>query len=189
MLSIKQILTVTFTLFAIIDILGSIPILISLKEKMGTIHAGKATIASGFIMVLFFMVGEQLLAIMSVDISSFAVAGSIVIFLLGLEMLLGMEFFKNEGDTGGSGSYVPIAFPLIAGSGSLTTIISLKANFGYYNILIGILINLLIVYIVIKCLNRIERLLGKAGLMVIRKFFGIILLAIAIRIFKTNVGL
>ncbi len=188
MLSFTQILTVTFTLFAIIDILGSIPILISLKEKMGGIQAGKAAIASGFIMILFFLVGEQLLSIMSVDISSFAIAGSIVIFLLGLEMLMGMELFKSNSEAGSSGNYVPIAFPLIAGSGSLTTIISLKANFGYYNILIGILINVLIVYLVIKSLNRIERLLGKSGLMVIRQFFGIILLAIAIRIFKANVG-
>ncbi len=189
MLSIKQILTVTFTLFAIIDILGSIPILISLKEKMGGISAIKASLASGFIMILFFLVGEKLLHIMSVDISSFAVAGSVVIFLLGLEMLLGMEFFKSNSEAGTSGSYVPIAFPLIAGSGSLTTIISLKADFGYFNILIGILINILIVYIVIRSLDRIERLLGKSGLMVIRQFFGIILLAIAIRIFKSNVGL
>ncbi len=189
MLSFKQILTVTFTLFAIIDILGSIPILITLKGKMGKISAAKASLASGFIMILFFLVGEKLLSIMSVDISSFAVAGSIVIFLLGLEMLLGMELFKSNSDAGESGSYVPIAFPLIAGSGSLTTIISLKADFGYFNILIGILINILIVYIVIRSLNRIERLLGKSGLMVIRQFFGIILLAIAIRIFKSNLGL
>lgn len=189
MLSFKQILTITFTLFAVIDILGSIPILISLKEKMGGIHAGRATLASGFLMILFFLIGEQLLAIMGVDLSSFAVAGSIVIFLLGLEMLLGMEFFKSEKGSETSGSYVPIAFPLIAGSGTLTTIMSLKANFGYYNILIGIVINLIFIYVVIRMLDKLERLLGKGGLMVIRKFFGIILLAIAIRIFKSNVGL
>lgn len=188
MLSFTQIVTVTFTLFAIIDILGSVPILISLKEKMGKISAAKASIASGFIMILFLVVGENLLAVMSVDISSFAIAGSIVIFLLGLEMLMGLELFKSNSEAGKSGSYVPIAFPLIAGSGSLTTIISLKADFGYYNILIGILINMIIVYIVIRSLNRIERLLGKSGLMVVRQFFGIILLAMAIRMFKSNVG-
>lgn len=126
---------------------------------------------------------------MGVDISSFAVAGSIVIFLLGLEMLLGLELFKSEKGESKSGSCVPIAFPLIAGSGTLTTIMSLKANFGYYNILIGIVINLVFIFIVIRLLNRLERLLGKAGLMVIRKFFGIILLAIAIRIFKSNIGI
>jgi len=189
MLSIKQILTVTFSLFAVIDILGSIPVLISLKERMGGIHAGKATLASGFLMVLFFLVGEQLLGVMGVDIRSFAVAGSIVIFIIGMEMVLGVEFFKSEkGDTK-TGSYVPIAFPLIAGSGTLTTIMSLKADFGYYDILIGILINLVFIYLVLISLSRLERLLGEAGLMVIRKFFGVILLAIAIRIFKSNIGI
>jgi multiple antibiotic resistance protein len=188
MLSLKQLFTVTFTLFAVIDILGSIPVLISLKERMGGIHAGKATIASGFLMVVFFLVGEPLLTLLGVDIRSFALAGSIVIFVLGLEMILGMEFFKSEKGSTKSGSYVPVAFPLIAGSGTLTTIMSLKADFGYYNILLGILINLVVIYIVLRSLNRLERFLGEAGLMVIRKFFGVILLAIAIRIFKSNLG-
>lgn len=188
MLGIEQILTITFTLFAVIDILGSVPVLIALKEKMGGIQPEKATIASGFLMVLFFLVGEPLLKLLGVDIHSFAVAGSIVIFILGLEMVLGIEFFKSEKESK-AGSIVPIAFPLIAGSGTLTTIMSLKADFGYYNILIGILINLVIVYGVLRSLNRIERMLGEAGLMVIRKFFGVILLAIAVKIFKSNLGL
>ncbi|MHB1921130.1 MAG: MarC family protein [Chitinophagaceae bacterium] len=188
MLSIKQILTVTFTLFAVIDILGSIPILISLKEKLGGIRASKATLACGLLMVGFLLVGEQFLALMGVDLHSFAVAGSIVIFVIGMEMVLGIEFFKSGKEEGQVGSVVPIAFPLIAGSGTLTTIMSLKADFGFYNILLGILINLVIIYLVIRSLNSIERLLGKAGLMVVRKFFGVILLAIAVKIFKSNIG-
>ncbi len=187
MFSIDQIITVGFTLFAVIDILGSIPILLSLKEKIGEINAVKATLASGVLMVVFLLVGESFLKLMSVDLQSFAVAGSIVIFIIGLEMILGIEFFKSDNDAK-TGSLVPIAFPLIAGSGTLTTIMSLKADFGDYNILAGILVNLLIIYIVLRSLSWIERILGKAGLMVVRKFFGVILLAIAVRIFKSNIG-
>jgi len=188
MFSIDQILAITFTLFAVIDIVGSIPVLVSLKEKLGHIDAGKATLASGFLMILFLLVGEPFLKLLSVDVHSFAVAGSIVIFVIGLEMILGLEFFKTDPDAK-AGSVVPIAFPLIAGSGTLTTIMSLKANFGQYNILAGICLNLVIVYIVLRCLNYIERMLGKAGLMVLRKFFGVILLAIAVKIFKSNINL
>ncbi|GAA4310781.1 MarC family protein [Compostibacter hankyongensis] len=188
MFSLKQIFTVTFTLLAVIDIIGSIPVLLSLKEKMGGIHPERATLASGFLMVLFFFGGEQLLSVLGVEIHSFAVAGSIVIFIIGLEMILGLEIFKNDPAAGKSGSYVPVAFPIIAGSGTLTTIISLKADFGYYNILAGILVNLVLIYVVLRSLNWLERRLGKSGLMVIRKFFGVILLAIAIRIFKSNLG-
>lgn len=189
MLSLKQIVTITFTLFAVIDILGSIPVLISLKAKMGGIQASKATIASGFLMVSFLLVGEPFLNLMGVDVHSFAVAGSIVIFVIGLEMILGIELFKSDKDEAKSGSVVPIAFPLIAGSGTLTTIMSLKADFGFYNILVGILVNLVCIFVVIRSLDFIERIIGKAGLMVVRKFFGVILLAIAIRIFKSNLGM
>ncbi|MDR6570397.1 MULTISPECIES: MarC family protein [Chitinophaga] len=188
MFSIDQILAITFTLFAVIDIVGSIPVLVSLKEKLGHIDAGKATLASGFLMILFLLVGEPFLKLLSVDVHSFAVAGSIVIFVIGLEMILGLEFFKTDPDAK-AGSVVPIAFPLIAGSGTLTTIMSLKANFGQYNILAGICLNLVIIYLVLRSLNYIERLLGKAGLMVLRKFFGVILLAIAVKIFKSNINL
>ncbi len=188
MFDFGQILTITFTLFAVIDILGSIPILVSLKEKLGHIDAGKATIASGVLMILFLLVGKPFLQLMSVDVHSFAVAGSIVIFVIGLEMILGIELFKSEKDAK-AGSIVPIAFPLVAGSGTLTTIMSLKANFDEANILAGIVLNLTLVYIVLRSLSYIERLLGKAGLMVIRKFFGVILLAIAVKIFKSNINL
>jgi len=185
-ISLAQILTVTFTLFAVIDILGSIPILISLKNKMGHINALLATLVSGGLMLLFFFVGEGALKIMGLDIASFAIAGSILIFILGIEMTLGIEIFRSEkGEK--SGSIVPIAFPLIAGSGTLTTIMSLKAAYHSYNILIGILINLVIVFICIKLLNVIEKALGASGIAVVRKFFGVILIAIAIKIFKSNI--
>lgn len=188
MISISQIFTITFTLFAVIDILGSIPVLISLKAKIGGIRASKATLASGFLMIAFLLVGEPFLGLMGVDIHSFAVAGSIVIFVIGLEMILGIELFKSDKDDVASGNIVPIAFPLIAGSGTLTTIMSLKANFAFYNILIGILINLVCIFMVIRSLDYIEKIIGKAGLMVIRKFFGVILLAIAVKLFKTNLS-
>ncbi|MBY0347014.1 MAG: MarC family protein [Hydrotalea flava] len=182
-----QLITVTFTLFAVIDIVGSIPLLISLKDKMGDIRSSKATLVSGGLMILFLLVGQQFLSILGLDIRSFAVGGSIVIFLLGLEMVLGHEIFKGDADAA-SGTVVPIAFPIIAGSGTLTTIMSLKANFQQGYILAGILINLVIVYIVLKSLKWIEHALGKAGLLAVRKFFGVILLAIAVKIFSSNIG-
>jgi multiple antibiotic resistance protein len=182
----KEIITVTFTLFAVIDMLGSIPILISLKEKMGgVIRSSQATIASGAFMILFLFVGQPLLKLLGLDIPSFAVAGSIVIFFIGMEMILGLDFFKQDNNPK-SGSVVPIAFPLIAGSGTLTTIMSLKANYYDTNILIAILINCIVIFVVLKSLKWIEKALGPNGLIVIRKFFGVILLAIAVKIFSTN---
>ncbi len=182
-----DLLTITFTLFAIIDVIGSIPLLISLKEKLGGIDARKATLLSGALMVLFLFIGEKFLGVLGLDIKSFAVAGSIVIFILGLEMVLGVEFFKSDADSK-SGTLVPIAFPLIAGSGTLTTIISLGANYERSLILVAILINLIIVYAVLRSLNYIAQLLGPAGLLAVRKFFGVVLLAIAVKIFISNVG-
>ena len=184
-IDIKDLLTVTFTLFAIIDVIGSVPILISVKEKAGGINELKATLISGGLMVLFLFLGEPFLNLLSLDVKSFAVGGSIVIFILGLEMVLGLEFFKSEKDIRAS-TVVPIAFPLIAGSGTLTTIMSLKANFTETVIMLAILANLIIVYIVLKSLNVIAKLLGPAGLIAVRKFFGVILLAIAVKIFATN---
>ena len=181
----KELLTVTFTLFAVIDIVGSIPILISLKEKLGGIREVKATLISGALMILFMFVGESFLQTLGLDKKSFAVGGSIVIFILGLEMVLGLEFFKSEKDAKAS-TMVPIAFPLIAGSGTLTTIMSLKANYNELTLLIAIVVNLIIVFAVLKSLNLIARLLGPAGLIAVRKFFGVILLAIAVKIFATN---
>jgi multiple antibiotic resistance protein len=181
----SELLTVTFTLFAVIDVIGSVPILISLKEKMGEFSELKATLISGALMILFLYLGKEFLRLLGVDIRSFAVGGSIVIFILGLEMVLGLEFFKSEKDVK-SATIVPIAFPLIAGSGTLTTIMSLKANYGETTLLVAILLNLIIVYLVLRSLKLIERLLGPAGLIAVRKFFGVILLAIAVKIFATN---
>lgn len=188
--NLQEFLTLTFTLFAVIDIVGSVPMLISIKQKTGGINAWKVTLISGALMVLFFFIGKPFLNVLGVDIRSFAVAGSIVIFILGLEMVLGIEFFKPEKGVP-SGTVVPIAFPLIAGSGTLTTIMSLKATFersdkNEYMILLAILINLIVIYLVIRSLRLIEKVLGKAGLMAVRKFFGVILLAIAVKVFATN---
>lgn len=185
--NLEAFFTVSFTLFAVIDAIGSIPLLISLKTKMGGIRALKATVISGAFMILFLYLGEPLLRLLGVNISSFAVAGSIVIFLLGLEMVLGHEIFKSEKNAK-AGTVVPIAFPVIAGSGTLTTIMSLKPNFGEINILCGIFANLALVYIVLKSLNIIERALGEVGLIAVRKFFGVILLAIAVKIFGSNIA-
>ncbi len=184
-ISLKELLTVSFTLFAIIDIIGSIPILISLKGKLGAIREGRATLISGALMILFLFIGEPFLNLLGLDVRSFAVGGSIVIFILGLEMVLGLELFKSEKDIRSS-TVVPIAFPLIAGSGTLTTIISLKANYQQTTVLLAILLNLIVVYIVLKSLRFIEHILGPAGLIAIRKFFGVVLLAIAVKIFATN---
>jgi len=182
-----DLLTVTFTLFAVIDIVGSVPALITLKDRMGGIRETKATLISGALMILFVFVGEKLLSIFGVDVSSFAVGGSIVIFILGLEMVLGVEFFKTEADPR-SGTLVPIAFPMIAGSGTLTTIISLRANYDKIPLLLAILINLVFIYLVLHSLKYIAKLLGPAGLTAVRKFFGVVLLAIAVKIFSSNVS-
>ena len=181
----KELLTVTFTLFAVIDVIGAVPVLISLKNKLGGINEFRVTVVSGALMVLFLFMGKPFLNLLGLDIRSFAVGGSIVIFILGLEMVLGAEFFKSEKDFRAA-TVVPIAFPLIAGSGTLTTVISLKANYEEIIILIAILFNLIFIYIVLKSLKFLERILGPAGLIAVRKFFGVILIAIAVKIFATN---
>jgi multiple antibiotic resistance protein len=184
---IDELLTIVFTLFAVIDIVGSIPLLIAMKEKSGAIQSFKVTLISGALMILFLFLGKPFLQLLGLDVRSFAVGGSIVIFLLGLEMVLGHEIFKGDKNAQ-SGAVVPIAFPIIAGSGTLTTIMSLKANYDEIYIALGIIINLVIIYVVLKSLNFIERMLGPGGLLAVRKFFGVILLAIAVKIFSSNVG-
>lgn len=184
--NLQHFLTVSFTLFAVIDAIGSIPLFISLNAKFGGIRELRATLISGALMVGFLYVGEPFLKLLGVTIPSFAVGGSIVIFLLGLEMVLGHEIFKSEKNAR-AGTFVPVAFPIIAGAGTLTTVMSLKANFEEINILLGILANLILVYIVLKSLRFIERALGEAGLIAVRKFFGVILLAIAVKIFGSNI--
>jgi multiple antibiotic resistance protein len=184
---IDELLTITFTLFAVIDVVGSIPLLISLKEKMGGIRSLQVTLVSGGLMILFLFAGKPFLKILGLDVRSFAVGGSVVIFLLGLEMVLGHEIFKGDANAK-SGTVVPIAFPIIAGSGTLTTIMSLKANYDQLYILAGILINLIIVYATLRSLALVKRALGESGLLAVRKFFGVILLAIAVKIFSSNIA-
>lgn len=184
---LSQITTITFTLFAVIDVLGSIPIVLSIKKKSGAISPTQVTLASGALMLLFFFVGEQVLAFMGLDIQSFAIAGSIVIFILGLEMIMGIELFKGDPNSK-SGTLVPIAFPIIAGSGTLTTIMSLKGTYHQTNLLIGIFINLIFILLTLRSINFLERILGPSGITVIRKFFGVILIAIAVKIFRSNLG-
>lgn len=183
---LKEIVTVSFALFAVIDILGSIPILITLKNKMGGINAARATAVSGLLILLFFFIGESLLNILGLDIPSFAIAGSIVLFILALEMVLGIEFFKSDVNAK-AGTVVPIAFPIIAGSGTLTTVMSIKSIYHPFNILIAILVNLIFIYVTLKSINYLEKLLGPAGILVIRKFFGVILIAIAVKMFKSSI--
>jgi multiple antibiotic resistance protein len=185
--NIKEIASVTMILFAIIDILGSIPIIIDLRQKVGKIQSEKASLVSLAIMIIFLFIGEELLNIIGVDIASFAIAGSLVIFFIAMEMVLGITFFKNENYE--TASIVPLAFPLIAGAGTLTTLLSLKSEFATQNIIVGIFLNFFVIYLVLKNTYRLEKFLGKTGLGVLRKAFGIILLAIAIKLFKSNTGL
>ncbi|GGD36571.1 UPF0056 inner membrane protein [Flavobacterium orientale] len=184
-LDLREIFTATMVLFAVIDIVGSIPIIIDLRNKVGHIQSGKASIVAAVIMIAFLFVGETILSLIGIDINSFAVAGSFVLFFLALEMILGIRLYRDEEST--SASIVPIAFPLIAGAGTMTTILSIRAEFQTVNIIIAIVLNIILVYGVLKSSSRIERLLTKNGLSVIRKVFGVVLLAIAVKLFAANV--
>lgn len=185
-MDIKELISVTLILFSVIDIIGNIPIIIDLKDRGIKIESGKATIASAALMIAFLFIGELILSFFGVDISSFAIAGSIVIFILGLEMIFGIHLMQNNVEVK-SASIFPIAFPLIAGAGTLTTILTLKAEYQLANIIGGIIVNLIIIYGVLKSSPGIQRLLGKTGAEVLRKIFGIILLAIAIKLFRNNI--
>ncbi len=171
-------------LFAVIDILGSIPIIVSLRKKVGNVQSEKATLVAGIIMIVFLFVGESILTLLGVDVESFAIAGSFVLFFLALEMILGITLYKEESPS--SASIVPIAFPLIAGAGTMTSLVSLRAEFANINIIIAIVANMIVVYFVLKNTERIERILGPGGLSILRKVFGVILLAIAVKLFFTN---
>ncbi|MFM9826832.1 MarC family protein [Flavobacterium sp.] len=184
-LNFKEIITVGMVLFAVIDIVGTIPIVLDLRTKHGHIESEKASIASALIMIIFLFIGEEFLNLIGIDVHSFAVAGSFVLFFLALEMILGIRIYRDEAAS--SASIVPLAFPLIAGAGTMTTLLSLKAEFQTVNIIIAILLNVILVYIVLKSSSRIEKLLGKNGLGVIRKTFGVVLLAIAVKLFAANV--
>jgi multiple antibiotic resistance protein len=186
MLNIKEIFSVTLILFSVIDILGSIPFIIIIRKREGRIQAEKATLISAGLMVAFLFLGVSILQLFGLDIASFAVAGSIVIFIVALEMILGVTLIKDDPDAQGSGSIVPLAFPLIAGAGTLTTILSLRAVYSEINILMGILLNLIFVYLVLRSSVWLERVIGKSGFAVLRRVFGVILMAIAVKIFKTH---
>ncbi|MCM4167994.1 hypothetical protein DHD08_09915 [Arenibacter sp. H213] len=183
---LREIITASMVLFAVIDIVGSIPIIINLRNKVGHIESGKASLVSALIMIAFLFVGEEILKLIGIDINSFAVAGSFVIFFLAIEMILGITLYRDDHPE--SASIVPIAFPLIAGAGTVTTLLSLRAEYHVENIIIAIIINVIFVYFVLKSSKRIEKILGKNGLNVIRKIFGVILLAIAVKLFTTNIN-
>ncbi|MEO6979440.1 MAG: MarC family protein [Mucilaginibacter sp.] len=183
----REVLSVTMILFAIIDILGAIPIIIDLRRRVGHIESEKASIAVLVLMVAFLFGGEELLSIIGLDIQSFAIAGSLVIFVVAMEMVLGIKVFKEEMST--TASIVPLAFPLIAGAGTMTTLLSLKSQYQTQNILVGIALNTLFVYLVLKNVKWLEKLLGETGVNILRKAFGVILLAIAIKLFRSNTHL
>lgn len=182
----KEIATAGMILFAVIDILGSIPIILSLRKKVGHVQSEKASIVATCIMIAFLFVGESILSLIGIDVNSFAVAGAFIIFFLAIEMILGITLYKD--DVPETASIVPIAFPLIAGAGTLTSILSLRAEYHVENIIVAIIINVIFVYIVLKSSAKIERILGKNGLNIIRKVFGVILMAIAVKLFATNIN-
>ena len=188
-MNIKEIFSVSLILFSVIDILGSIPFVILIRQREGRIYAERATLIAAALMVVFLYLGQSILTLFGLDIGSFAVAGSIVMFIIAMEMILGIMLIKDDPDAKGTGSIVPIAFPLIAGAGTLTTILSLRAVYGETDILIGIVLNSIFVYIVLRASGWLERKIGKSGFVILRKVFGVILLSIAVKIFKSNISI
>jgi multiple antibiotic resistance protein len=186
-LSLIQITSAFMVLFAIIDILGSIPIILNIKRKGQNVHALRASAVALVILMIFLFSGEWILRLFGVDIQSFAVAGALIIFIFSIEMILDVEIFRNHGPEGGS-SIIPIAFPLVAGPGSFTTLLSLRAEYSIENIIIALVLNLLFVFFVLRSTSKIERIIGEGGIYILRKFFGIILLAIAVKLFTSNIG-
>jgi multiple antibiotic resistance protein len=184
-INFKEIVTVGMVLFAVIDIVGTIPVVVDLRAKHGHIESEKASLVAGIIMIVFLFIGEEFLNLIGIDVHSFAVAGSFVLFFLALEMILGIRLYRDEAI--GSASVVPLAFPLIAGAGTMTTLLSLKAEFQTINIIVAIILNIILVYVVLKLSAKIEKILGENGLGVIRKTFGVVLLAIAVKLFAANV--
>jgi multiple antibiotic resistance protein len=183
----NEIMRSTMVLFAVIDIVGSIPVLMDVKRKAGNIHPGRATLVSLGIMLGFLFIGEGIITFLGVDINSFAVAGSFILFFMSLEMILGVELFKQDASSMKAATIVPVAFPIIAGAGSMTSILSLRAEFGQLNIMIAVLLNMIMVFIVLKYLGNLEKLLGEGGIAILRKVFGIVLLSIAVKLFTSNV--
>ena len=186
-INFKEIVTATMVLFAVIDIIGSIPIIIDLRVKFGHLHSGKAAIVAAVIMIAFLFLGKSILNLIGIDVNSFAVAGSFILFFLALEMILGISLYKEEETNAKTASIFPLAFPLLAGPGSLTTLLSLRAEFFTINIVIAIIINTIFLYIVLKTSVKIEKIIGKNGINIIRKVFGVVLLAIAVKLFTSNI--
>lgn len=185
---LKEIITAFMVLFAVIDIIGNIPIIIDLRKKAGHIQSEKASLIAGFIMILFLFVGQSLLSLIGIDVNSFAVAGAFILFFIALEMILGITLYKDDGNSPAiTATVFPLAFPLIAGPGSLTTLLSLRAEFAIENIIIAIILNIIFLYIVLKTSSKIEKLIGANGIQIIRKIFGVILLAISVKLFTQNI--
>ena len=182
---VKEIVSATMVLFAVVDIIGSVPIIINLRKKAGRIQSEKTAIVAGILLILFLFIGKQLLNLFGVTVEAFAVAGAFILFFLALEMILGITLYK--GTTPETASIVPLAFPMVAGAGALTTVLSLRAKFYVENIIVAILINMIIVYVVLKSSEKIEKFLGKQGITVIHNLFVVILLAIAVNLFTTNI--
>jgi len=184
----KEVFTAFMILFAVIDIIGNIPLVIDLRKKAGHIESGKAAIIAGIIMIAFLFLGKSLLTIIGIDVNSFAVAGAFILFFIALEMILGITLYKEEeGGSAMTASVFPLAFPLIAGPGSLTTLLSLRAEFELENIIVAVFLNVILIYIVLKTSTKIEKIIGPNGILIIRKIFGVILLAIAIKLFAANI--
>ena len=186
-LSIKEIFTAFMVLFAVIDIIGNIPIIIDLRKKVGHIQSEKASLIAGVIMIMFLFLGKSILKLIGIGVNSFAVAGSFILFFIALEMILGITLYKEEENNAMTASVFPLAFPLIAGPGSLTTLLSLRAEFKIENIIIAVILNVLVIFIVLKTSKKIERFIGPNGISIIRKVFGVILLAIAVKLFTDNI--
>ncbi|MEO8774028.1 MAG: MarC family protein [Gelidibacter sp.] len=186
-LDVKEIFTAFMILFAVIDIVGNIPIVIDLRKKFGHIESGKASIIAGLILITFLFLGQNILSLIGIDINSFAVAGAFILFFIALEMTLGITLYKTEESSSMTATVFPLAFPLIAGPGSLTTLLSLRVEYSVENIIVAVLLNVVVIFIVLKTSSRIERFLGPSGINVIRKVFGVILLAIAVKLFAHNI--
>jgi multiple antibiotic resistance protein len=186
-LNFKEIFTAFMILFAVIDIVGNIPIIIDLRKKHGHIQSEKASIIAGVILVMFLFVGENILSLIGIGVNSFAVAGAFIIFFIALEMILGITLYKQEENNAMSATVFPLAFPLIAGPGSLTTLLSLRAEYRIENIIVAVIINVIIIFIVLKTSAKIERAIGQNGINIIRKIFGVVLLAIAVKLFAHNI--
>lgn len=186
-LNFKEIFTASMVLFAVIDIIGNIPIVISLRKKAGHIHSEKASVIAAIVMVFFLFLGEEILHLIGINVNEFAVAGSFIIFFIALEMILGITLFKDDGSSPDMASVFPLAFPMLAGPGTLTTLLSLRAEFAIQSVIIAIILNVIVIYAVLKTSSKLQAILGKNGIGIIQKVFGVILLAIAVKLFTSNI--